>query len=114
MVLRWFILIGLMLPGWGTARATELAVDSRQAGAARNGINFENGVKPLLSRYCYGCHGEKKKGDLDLRTYADELSAKRETKVFEKVLDKLQAREMPPENKPQPTSAERELIAGWI
>lgn len=112
MVLRWLILIYLMLIGWGTARAAERAVESGKGGAGSN--IFGTNIKPLLNHYCYGCHGEKKKGDLDLRIYADELSVKRDAQVFEKVLDKLQSREMPPENKPQPTSAERKLIAGWI
>ena len=30
---------------------------------------FEKDIVPLLTRYCYGCHGEKKKGDLGLRIY---------------------------------------------
>src|ERR1700722_12435429 len=114
MVLRWFMLICLMLTGWGTSCAAERVSDSGKAGGASGNIGFETSVKPLLSRYCFGCHGEKKKGDLDLRIYADEPSAKRDAQVFEKILNRLQAREMPPENKPQPTTAERELIDSWI
>src|SRR5207249_1645336 len=34
-------------------------------------VTFESDIRPLLSQYCYGCHGEKKKGDLDLRIYQD-------------------------------------------
>ena len=33
---------------------------------------------------------------------------------FEKILDKIQNREMPPENKPQPSAAQRKLITSWI
>ncbi len=114
MVLRWLVVICLMLTGWETARAAERAAESAKAGANSNTNQFETSIKPLLSHYCYGCHGEKKKGDLDLRIYEDELLVKRDTKIFAKVLDKLQTLEMPPENKPQPTTGERELIAGWI
>ncbi len=113
-VVRCLIMICLMLTGWEVSRAAERAADSGKAGVASGDVTFETKVKPLLSRYCFGCHGEKKKGDLDLRIYADELSAKRDAQVFQKIEDRIQAREMPPENKPQPTTAERELIAGWI
>jgi hypothetical protein len=82
--------------------------------AATGRIDFETGVKPLFNRYCDSCHGEKKKGDLDLRIYADELSAKKDAAEFEKILDKIQNGEMPPENKPQPSAAQRKLITGWI
>src|SRR5579859_7781393 len=85
-----------------------------QNGRAFGKVSFESGVKPLLSQYCYGCHGEKKKGGLDLRIYNDLASAKKDPQVFEKVMDHLQTHEMPPENKPQPTPAERDLIMNWI
>ena len=75
---------------------------------------FQTQVKPLLGKYCLGCHGEKKKGDLDLRVYTDEASVLRDRKTFAKVIKNLQAHEMPPEKKPQPTPEERELIAAWI
>ena len=75
---------------------------------------FPTRIKPLLSRYCYGCHGEKKKGDLDLRVYTDEAAVLRDRRTFAKVMKNLEAHEMPPEKKPQPTSEERELITAWI
>src|SRR6185436_7708967 len=62
-------------------------------------VTFESSIVPLLSRYCYDCHGEKKKGGLDLRLYRDQASVLRDKPVFEKVLKNLQAHEMPPEKK---------------
>src|SRR5438046_5401489 len=90
-----------------------------RAGTGRNGppggdAAFQTRVKPLLGKYCLGCHGEKKKGDLDLRVYTDEGSVLRDRKTFAKVAKNLQAHEMPPEKKPQPTPEERELITAWI
>jgi uncharacterized protein DUF1592/uncharacterized protein DUF1588/uncharacterized protein DUF1587/uncharacterized protein DUF1585/uncharacterized protein DUF1595 len=76
--------------------------------------NFVRDVQPLLSKYCYGCHGEKRKGDLDLRLYTTEKLAAGHRPLFEKVVKNLQAHEMPPENKPQPSAAEREIIVGWV
>src|SRR5213083_1721813 len=77
-------------------------------------IDFNNQIKPLFAGYCYGCHGEKKKGGLDFRVYTDETAALQDRQVFEKVLAKLQAHEMPPENKPQPTAAECQLLTNWV
>src|SRR5438128_9253848 len=90
-----------------TARRTRV---SRAVGDAA----FQAQVKPLLSRYCFGCHGEKKKGDLDLRVYTDETAVLRGRRTFAKVMKNLQAHEMPPEKKPQPTPEEREIITAWI
>src|SRR3989454_6078250 len=97
----------------------QIADAPARAGTGRNGppggdAAFQTGVKPLLGKYCFGCHGEKKKGDLDLRVYTDEASVLRDRKTFAKVVKNLQAHEMPPEKKPQPTPAERELITAWI
>src|SRR5580704_9150055 len=82
--------------------------------AAGASVTYEGSVKPLLKEYCYGCHGEKKKGDLDLRIFADDRQVKQNAAVFEKVLDKLESRDMPPDNKPQPSKSERALITVWI
>ena len=76
---------------------------------------FPNQIKPLLSRYCYNCHGEKKqKGDLSLQAFQDEAAVLANRKIWEKVLHHLRTGEMPPENKPQPSRSEREMMAGWI
>src|ERR1051326_1162835 len=81
---------------------------------AKSKTAFEQEFLPFVGKYCYGCHGEKKKGDLDLRIYQDPESVARDKQVFEKVLKNLQAHEMPPEKKPQPTPEERERITAWI
>lgn len=76
---------------------------------------FERDVKPLLEKYCYNCHGEtKKKADLSLEVYENLSSILKDKTVWEKVLHNVQTREMPPENKPQPSDAERLLLAKWI
>ncbi len=113
-MLCWIMLMCALLLGSESSRAGGRSAEPARNVTRTGKIDFETGVKPWFSRYCYSCHGEKKKGDLDLRIYADELSAKRDAPEFEKILDKIEAREMPPENKPQPSAAERALIARWI
>ena len=88
--------------------------ESSKGARASGDAAFQTTIKPLLNKYCYGCHGEKKKGDLDLRVYTDEAMVLRNRKIFAKVIQNLQAHEMPPEKKPQPTAEERELITVWI
>jgi len=107
-----FSLVLALEPGW-TASTASSKSGSAPVQIARQ-TSFEKDIRPLLSHYCYGCHGEKKKGDLDLRLYADAASAVKDRAVFEKVLKHLESHEMPPENKPQPTQEERELITAWI
>src|SRR5947207_10979446 len=119
MVSRWILFVCLLegcyqcaLPSPSAAALSKSAVTSKSSKAEK--ISFQKQVQPLLSRYCYPCHGEKKKGDLDLRIYTSETIVARDQAVFEKVLKNLQAHEMPPESKPQPTSAERDLITRWV
>ena len=96
--------LGIELSKRSRARANQKAAEAV----------FQAQVKPLFSQYCYGCHGEKKKGDLDLRIYTDTASVLRDRKLFEKVLKNLETHEMPPEKKPQPTPEDRKLITEWI
>jgi hypothetical protein len=73
---------------------------------------FTTEVQPFVERYCVSCHsGKKPKAALDL---SRDL-AKRSATQWEPVLERLQAKEMPPESAPQqPKPAERAAVIGWI
>ena len=103
---------GFALKQRGSNTAEQKArIAERTGGAAA----YEKQVKPLLARYCYDCHGDaKQKADLTLQTYRDAASVTNDRKTWEKVLANLRNREMPPQNKPQPTQAERDFLAAWI
>ncbi len=76
---------------------------------------FEGQVLPVLSRYCANCHGtEKPKAGLDLTAFAEESSVARSPKVWESILEHVEGRVMPPEDRPQPTEAELVALTGWI
>src|SRR5438034_6516280 len=78
-------------------------------------VSFESTIKPLLEQYCYNCHGNgKHKGDLALDAYPDLQSILNDRKRWETVLHHLSTHEMPPAKKPQPSDAERDLIAKCI
>ncbi|HEX3727469.1 MAG TPA: DUF1587 domain-containing protein, partial [Pirellulales bacterium] len=76
---------------------------------------FRQQVEPLLAKYCQKCHaGSEPKGELALDGIAQRAAIETERQQWEKISEKLHALEMPPEDEPQPTAAERERIAAWI
>jgi mono/diheme cytochrome c family protein len=108
------MLLCLLLLGFPFGPVSAVAETSRKTRQPAGDAVFQTRIKPLLGKYCVDCHGEKKKGDLDLRVYTDAESVLRDRRTFAKVVKNLQAHEMPPEKKPQPTAEERELITAWI
>ena len=83
--------------------------------AAAQAVTFEQQIQPLLAKYCYDCHGDKRqKGDLSLQSFKSLAEAQNNRATWERVLHNLSSREMPPPNKPQPTQQERDLVARWI
>jgi mono/diheme cytochrome c family protein len=82
------------------APATRVVPDAPLAAA-----DYENSVKPLIQQNCIGCHNAVKlKGDLDLQQFLSESSddALKNRDVFELVVQKLRAGEMPPDGRPRP------------
>ena len=76
---------------------------------------FEKSVRPLLKEYCLGCHStEKQKGDLDLERFTSAAEMLKHPKVWQGVVEQLGLGEMPPKDKPQPTSAERERFLAAV
>jgi mono/diheme cytochrome c family protein len=77
---------------------------------------FDAQVKPFLETYCIGCHGPKKQAaSLDLSRDTSLAAVVKNAKEWELVLDKLHAKEMPPEQaKRHPSDAERAEVIKWI
>jgi len=79
------------------------------------GRDYSKQIQPVLRQYCLGCHStEKHKGDLDLERFASFSEVLKYPKVWERVVEQLSLGEMPPKEKPQPTSAERERLLAWV
>ncbi|MCM8542979.1 MAG: DUF1592 domain-containing protein, partial [Lentisphaeraceae bacterium] len=67
---------------------------------------FKNEIIPLLDKYCYRCHDDKKqKGDMRLDIYKDASQILPNRKHWLLVLEQLETREMPTK-KPLPTEEE--------
>ena len=65
--------------------------------------------------FCFKCHGaEKQKGDFDFEPHVKRADILAERKVWEKVAELIENREMPPEDKPQPTEADRIAFVKWV
>lgn len=77
-------------------------------------VGYETQVRPLFETYCGDCHGERKRGGLDLRPYTDAASVVANRKVFESVLQHLEQGLMPPPDRPQPSLDERALLVQWL
>src|SRR5881296_3756093 len=112
------LIAGLLLLGVARAPGAQASAQSKPARAKPSGhgeISYEKQVRPLFEKYCYGCHGNgKRKGDLALDLYQSAADAVRDPKAWEKILQNVSGHVMPPEKKPQPSSAEAELISSWI
>ncbi|MEQ8785987.1 MAG: DUF1592 domain-containing protein [Pirellulaceae bacterium] len=69
-------------------------------------------VRPLLVKYCLECHGdEQAEAELNLAAQKDLAAVLQSRRMWQRMAEVLLAQQMPPEEKPQPSGAERELIA---
>ncbi len=75
---------------------------------------FRKEIQPLLTQYCYDCHGEgEKKGKVAF----DELQsddAILDHDLWLKVVKNVRAGLMPPNKKPRPTDTERAQLEQWV
>jgi hypothetical protein len=76
---------------------------------------FDTQIKPLLTKHCYSCHANgKHKGDLSLDPYTTLVSVQSARDKWLHISETLKQKLMPPEEKPQPTQAEFDLLIGWV
>ena len=76
---------------------------------------FEKDIRPILQKYCYGCHGEKKqKGKLRLDTLDLNFDRGQSAERWHDALDQLNQGDMPPEDEPQLTAVEQAALTGWL
>lgn len=82
------------------------AADSKQ---------FDEQFRPLLATHCLSCHrGEKPKGNLRLDSLPLDLADSATRKHWAGVVDRLNAGEMPPKDKPRPNEKEVQALTDWL
>jgi mono/diheme cytochrome c family protein len=112
---RWILPVLLAAAGVAyTVRVDRWRPTPTPASKPASPAAFRAEVQPLLSEFCYGCHGDKQKADIDLRLYQDHLAVIRERKLWTRILEQLARHEMPPKNKPQPSAEQRQQLIAWI
>src|SRR3954462_4181835 len=77
--------------------------------------SFDKTIRPMLQEYCLKCHSaEKHKGDLDLERFTSIPEVKRYPKIWQTVAEQLANNEMPPKEKPQPATAQKQQLMSWV
>ncbi|HAV61611.1 MAG TPA: hypothetical protein DCY13_04505 [Verrucomicrobiales bacterium] len=86
-----------------------------QEDAAAAERTFAHDIQPLVQRYCLDCHStERQKGDLDLERFKNLDTVTRHSAVWEKVVEQVELGEMPPDDEPQPSAAERTQLLNAV
>ena len=77
--------------------------------------DFEESVKPVLAKRCFRCHGpEKQKGKLRLDQLDPDMVNGIGAETWHDALNQVNLGEMPPEDEPQLTPAERTTLTKWL
>jgi mono/diheme cytochrome c family protein len=86
-----------------------------QAQPQASSEEFEKTVAPVLSKSCIACHNDRARmGNLSLQAYTDLSTALAHPEVWQKVLNKLTAGEMPPRNVTPLAAAEVAAVIAWV
>lgn len=76
---------------------------------------FRGDVQPLLARYCVSCHGEKKQNaEIRFDRLDPNMASGNDGETWHDALNELNQGDMPPEKSSQPSTAEREILVGWM
>lgn len=102
------VLVCLVGATWSSSAGDSLDVELDR--------RFAETVRPFVEGYCVDCHqGEKPKAQFDISTYKSMQSVVEGFGHWELVLEKLVAKEMPPEKaEHHPASGQRAEVVGWI
>jgi hypothetical protein len=75
---------------------------------------FREDIKPLLSKYCFDCHGSKKAKAGIRVDYLDGSLPDKEVRHWETIRKQLLDKKMPPEDERQPSKDERRSMVDWV
>lgn len=83
--------------------------------AAFGEVSFKKEIEPLLSDYCYDCHGDgQAKGDFSMDEYGDLSKHLEDRDHWLAVWRNVQAQIMPPSEKDQLDLEEKRTLLSWI
>ncbi len=106
----WLDVLGTVLLGISLAMATPAV---RAAGP--DATLVDQPIRQFLVNHCLECHGaEKSEGELRLDRLFLDIADPTHHATWQATLRRVQAGEMPPEEKPRPSAKEIETLAEWI
>jgi len=96
-------------------RLTAIAILWLAVAARAEQDEFDAHVKPLLTKYCTDCHGEKKqKADFFLHDIDGNVTGGKDIVRWEKILEMVSLGDMPPKKAEQPSKIERARLQSWV
>jgi hypothetical protein len=77
---------------------------------------FAEVVQPFLKNFCVSCHGAaKQQAKLDLSSFTSAAVVAKNHRIFERMIERLEADEMPPAKAPKhPNAHERRAVIEWL
>ena len=97
------------------AALTISATLSARADDQPNLQTFNQEIRPLIGKYCVKCHsGKTPEANIVLDEIDADIIDGEHFDRWEDIREAFNSGEMPPENQPQPTDAERDLITRWL
>lgn len=85
------------------------------AGGEGEPPSFERDIEPILTTYCYDCHGDgRSKGDVDFDAHATAKARLADGPLWYRVWENVRNGAMPPAGKARPTAAELARLQAWI
>ena len=76
---------------------------------------YADTVQPFLDTYCISCHGpDKQKGDRRYDTLTNDFRDSESIILWQDIADLMNLGDMPPEEKKQPGTRERQQVIDWI
>jgi mono/diheme cytochrome c family protein len=97
------------------ALATSSAAELKFSSWDESKAEFDRTVKPVLAKYCAGCHGaELAEKELDLQTLSPDMKGTTSAARWAVVLTNLSLGKMPPQDEPQPSAEAKAAVNQWI
>lgn len=77
--------------------------------------DYEKEVRPLLQKFCVGCHGVKDgAGGITLDLASGIAGIQKDQQTWRKVLRQTRERSMPPQGTPHPNQNQRDKLTFWL
>ncbi len=106
---------GTSFPVGGRALLVLLGCAGALAGSPSLDRQFDQSVRPFVTKYCAGCHsGKAAAAQFDLKAFTSVEMVRREFPHWMLVRERLKAKEMPPKPMPAPSAAAVQQVIDWI